>query len=1094
MPSLLASPRVGRRTTTVPARTLASLVAASFLAHPGFAATEQWQSIPLSINGGEGCQVIQAITVAPSDPNVLFMGTDVAGLYRSTDGAASWQPINNNISPKGATDFAIDPRNPQRVLVAGANAVSDTWNGLWLSTNQGAVWQEVQPFNRVGYRDFRTQIAYDPASYSSALGYTQTVYWSSETRPATVGNTGFESPSLSADTDKLVASPTNATWTFSAAAGIQRNGAALGAPTAPEGSQTAYLQTVSATLGSITRTVTFPLRGDYVIKLSVARPTTVGAAVQPVKVSIDGVQLGTLCSPGATGYTSFTLPPVSIPTDGATRSLRIEATSTTDGAIAFVDNISVTNIGVLYKSTDGGSSWNIVNTTLGKSHLRMHPGGAWLYAANSTGFYRSADGVAFSLLQAGDFRSVAVIEGATVAADQAKVWAGSTARTLYYSANSGASPVAQVLTSPVPSSAAISSIAVNPANSQQIVINGRVTDSDNDFYRTLDGGASWLKSTHSTPNLFVSDTRREGRVVWSGGGALHGIWGSHFLVKSTTSGTSFVTTNNGYAGIAIESGFQFNVQNPDILMLPAVDFNGAQTIDGGATWVRMADMDRQNTSTSNWGWVRAGYAVTENIIYGAASQAWTPYRQDFRRTTTRAQLNGGAAGSQWSTIDYTLINTDSNNIHSAIGDPVFAAACTYYNYLSLDQGQTWAPMTNVRGVLTYDRTVVMNGGVEDRAVSRQWIGTRSYSVGGQGRACIVRATRTLDANGNLTGVVWNDVPGSEYAVSWFTDIAYDHVNQLYYATDSTRVRLLKFNPATQTWTNLASLAPADQYAARIFWSVAVDPVDPRIVYAAGGQNDYCNNNAVVRSTDSGASWTRLTANVAEFGRDGARNAVWVRVHPGTREAWVGTSCYGLWKIARPGGTTGVSVVYNENFNTQATGVAPSGFTVTSTTLLTTADVPSATNKSLRIDDPNAYTAPSATRDLGADLSGIVNIKLRFRLDSVLTWQRPLNVIDSAGNTALSLLVTGGALKTEDASSVYTNVKSSLVAGTWYEVTVVADTVTDECDIYIDGVPVLTSHPLRLPIANVRKISFLSGTSTILTNPNYMFIDDILVSQ
>jgi hypothetical protein len=232
----------------------------------------------------------------------------------------------------------------------------------------------------------------------------------------------------------------------------------------------------------------------------------------------------------------------------------------------------------------------------------------------------------------------------------------------------------------------------------------------------------------------------------------------------------------------------------------------------------------------------------------------------------------------------------------------------------------------------------------------------------------------------------------------------------------------------------------------------------------------------VRSTDSGESWTRFSANVAEFGRDGARNAVWVRVHPGTREAWVGTSCYGLWKIARPGGFTGVNVFYNEDFNSQTTGVAPSGLTVTSTSLLTTAAV------------------PSATRDLGYDLSGIVNIKLRFRLDAVLTWQRPLNVIDSAGNTALSLLVTGGALKTEDATNVYTNVKSSLAAGTWYEVTVVADTVADECDIYIDGVPVLTSHPLRLPITNVRKISFLSGTSTILTNPNYMFIDDILVSQ
>ena len=44
-------------------------------------------------------------------------------------------------------------------------------------------------------------------------------------------------------------------------------------------------------------------------------------------------------------------------------------------------------------------------------------------------------------------------------------------------------------------------------------------------------------------------------------------------------------------------------------------------------------------------------------------------------------------------------------------------------------------------------------------------------------------------------------------------------------------------------------------------------------------------------------------NYIKSGPDGGREALAMRVHPKTRELWVGTACYGLWKLSAPGGAT-----------------------------------------------------------------------------------------------------------------------------------------------------------------------------------------------
>ncbi len=97
---------------------------------------------------------IGAIAVAPSDPNVIYVGTgagiirpDLAtgdGVYKSTDAGKTWQHLGLRDTQMIA-DIAVDPRNPNRVFVAalghpyGPNAE----RGVFRSTDGGAHFEKV---------------------------------------------------------------------------------------------------------------------------------------------------------------------------------------------------------------------------------------------------------------------------------------------------------------------------------------------------------------------------------------------------------------------------------------------------------------------------------------------------------------------------------------------------------------------------------------------------------------------------------------------------------------------------------------------------------------------------------------------------------------------------------------------------------------------------------------------------------------------------------------------------------------------------------------------------------------------------------------
>ena len=112
---------------------------------------QTWENLT---DGKTDISSVGAITIAPSDPNVIYVGTGEShlredltfgtGMYRSTDAGASWQPIGLGDTHQ-ISDIVVDPRDPDHVYVSaighafGPNAE----RGVFRTTDGGKNWKKV---------------------------------------------------------------------------------------------------------------------------------------------------------------------------------------------------------------------------------------------------------------------------------------------------------------------------------------------------------------------------------------------------------------------------------------------------------------------------------------------------------------------------------------------------------------------------------------------------------------------------------------------------------------------------------------------------------------------------------------------------------------------------------------------------------------------------------------------------------------------------------------------------------------------------------------------------------------------------------------
>jgi len=116
-----------------------------------------WYPIFDEVTDADG---IGAVQVAPSDPNIIYVGTGDSvggpsgtGMYRSSDAGKTWKHIGLEDALK-INKLVVDPTDPNLVLASATGDATGRGGGVFRSTDGGETWQNVlKPEGTSGTRD-----------------------------------------------------------------------------------------------------------------------------------------------------------------------------------------------------------------------------------------------------------------------------------------------------------------------------------------------------------------------------------------------------------------------------------------------------------------------------------------------------------------------------------------------------------------------------------------------------------------------------------------------------------------------------------------------------------------------------------------------------------------------------------------------------------------------------------------------------------------------------------------------------------------------------------------------------------------------------
>lgn len=88
---------------------------------------------------------INAIAFHPTDANTIYAGAPAGGLWKTTDGGATWTLISGGIPTLGVSSILIHPTNPDIIYLGSGDRDSDDAPGLGVfkSTDGGATWTQI---------------------------------------------------------------------------------------------------------------------------------------------------------------------------------------------------------------------------------------------------------------------------------------------------------------------------------------------------------------------------------------------------------------------------------------------------------------------------------------------------------------------------------------------------------------------------------------------------------------------------------------------------------------------------------------------------------------------------------------------------------------------------------------------------------------------------------------------------------------------------------------------------------------------------------------------------------------------------------------
>jgi len=107
---------------------------------PGLNIAQTWDALEMHAGGK-----VTGIISHPTDPNIVFNRTDVAGLYKSTNRGDQWNSLTFGVPRLSGhvfriRSFVLDQTNPDIMFFASGNTYQGDHSGIWKSTDGGISW------------------------------------------------------------------------------------------------------------------------------------------------------------------------------------------------------------------------------------------------------------------------------------------------------------------------------------------------------------------------------------------------------------------------------------------------------------------------------------------------------------------------------------------------------------------------------------------------------------------------------------------------------------------------------------------------------------------------------------------------------------------------------------------------------------------------------------------------------------------------------------------------------------------------------------------------------------------------------------------